>query len=636
MNQPKERQKHFIPEAIPQEMKQYRQWVCWRSEDLDNGKTTKIPLDPNKLSRSPIYGQIKAQSNNPETWSDFETATMAAEKHGLGLGFILTKDDPFTGIDIDACLNGGVPDKEASKLLNDFGSYAEVTPSGEGLHIITKAKLAAGGQKSGNLEIYDNLRFLTMTGNVVNGKATIKDGQSTIDRIYKKQPLRLVDKPSCDAPRNLVTQSNKTDEQILKELENHDSVRFEMLFKDCDLQWYEHDHSKADMSFCSMLAMFTQDRSQIDRIFRQSALCREKWDVKHHGDGRTYGEGTLDAVLSNARPVPMVKDTPQDEDDYELISIKDLMEKKFPPINYIISGGILPEGGLLFLAGESGVGKSMLIMEICLHLAVGRQLFDGAFMVPKARRILIIQNENPEYMVQQRVINMADKMGISAEELDTRIMCAKRKAFYDLGSDRSIEIILDQIEKSKADIFVMDPLSSFHSLDENSNSDMGAILNNVLHITTITGAACILLHHYGKPQPNRPDEYRLRGASAIFGKADTVLAMVPKAHEHKSLFMLRFDKVRHGLKPKPILFERNDKLISICTEEDMLVTPRQVVDALTDVFNGSANTQTELSQFLMNEYGVSEKTTRNAIKRAVELNLIQVVKSGRSAKVKAI
>jgi primase-polymerase (primpol)-like protein len=388
MNQPEERQSRFEPEAIPQEMKEFKQWVCWRSEDLDNGKTTKIPLDPNKLTRSPVFGHIKAQSNNPETWADFDTATMAAEKHNLGLGFILTKDDPFTGIDIDNCLNGGVPDKEASRLLNDFGSYAEVTPSGKGLHIITKAKLAAGGQKSGNLEIYDNLRFLTMTGAVVNGKTTIKEGQTTIDRIYKKQPLRLVEKPLCDAPRSLVTQSKKTDEQILKELENHDSVRYEMLFRDCDLRWYDGDHSKADMAFCSMLAMFTQDRSQIDRIFRQSALYREKWDVKHHGDGRTYGEGILDAVFQNIRPVPMVKDIPQD-DGIELTGIKDLLEKKFPSINYIISGGILPEGGLLFLAGESGVGKSMLSMEICLHLAIGRQLFDGAFMVPKPRRILI-------------------------------------------------------------------------------------------------------------------------------------------------------------------------------------------------------------------------------------------------------
>jgi hypothetical protein len=28
-------------------------------------------------------------------------------------------------------------------------------------------------------------------------------------------------------------------------------------------------------------------------LFRSSGLFREKWDQRHHGDGRTYGEGTI-------------------------------------------------------------------------------------------------------------------------------------------------------------------------------------------------------------------------------------------------------------------------------------------------------------------------------------------------------
>ncbi|MCX7112246.1 MAG: hypothetical protein NTX45_19390 [Proteobacteria bacterium] len=64
--------------------------------------------------------------------------------------------------------------------------------------------------------------------------------------------------------------------------------------------------SEADVALCMLLAFWTQDPAQIDRIFRSSGLFRDKWDKKHHADGNTYGQGTiqkaLDGVQSTYRP----------------------------------------------------------------------------------------------------------------------------------------------------------------------------------------------------------------------------------------------------------------------------------------------------------------------------------------------
>jgi primase-polymerase (primpol)-like protein len=38
------------------------------------------------------------------------------------------------------------------------------------------------------------------------------------------------------------------------------------------------DHSRADLALCCLLAYHTNDPVQIDRLFRQSGLMREKWD----------------------------------------------------------------------------------------------------------------------------------------------------------------------------------------------------------------------------------------------------------------------------------------------------------------------------------------------------------------------
>lgn len=41
----------------------------------------------------------------------------------------------------------------------------------------------------------------------------------------------------------------------------------------------------------------------MDRIFRRSGLFREKWYAKHHADGATYGEETLDRVIESTDTV---------------------------------------------------------------------------------------------------------------------------------------------------------------------------------------------------------------------------------------------------------------------------------------------------------------------------------------------
>jgi primase-polymerase (primpol)-like protein len=63
---------------------------------------------------------------------------------------------------------------------------------------------------------------------------------------------------------------------------------------DGDTSQHSDDRSAADLALCSHLAYWTRgDQTQIDRLFRQSGLFREKWDERHYGDGRTYGQGTI-------------------------------------------------------------------------------------------------------------------------------------------------------------------------------------------------------------------------------------------------------------------------------------------------------------------------------------------------------
>ena len=87
----------LIAEMIPQELKDWSQWVCWNAERR-NGKWTKVPYNAND-------GQ-KAKSNDSNTWASFELAHHQYLQNSYdGIGFMLSNDDPFTGFDFDHCRN---------------------------------------------------------------------------------------------------------------------------------------------------------------------------------------------------------------------------------------------------------------------------------------------------------------------------------------------------------------------------------------------------------------------------------------------------------------------------------------------------------------------------------------------------
>jgi hypothetical protein len=70
-----------------------------------------------------------------------------------------------------------------------------------------------------------------------------------------------------------------------------------------DTSGYGDDWSSADLAFCNKFAFWTGcDAARMDRIFRQSALYRAKWD-RAARTGETYGEGTIREAIASCNEV---------------------------------------------------------------------------------------------------------------------------------------------------------------------------------------------------------------------------------------------------------------------------------------------------------------------------------------------
>lgn len=257
---------------IPAEMRAYRQWIVWRYEESDGRKATKMPYSPLNWSKL-------ASVTNSATWATFEQACLALNDNDNmprfdGIGFVLTKNDPFAFIDLDNTANENdlaarqIALDRQLRIFNDFNSYSEVSPSGQGLHIIVKGDLECGRRRS-YIEIYSSERYMTMTGNVYK-HAPIEERQELLISLWQQMGGSKALMFSADEPQR------ESDDDIL----NHASSasngdKFKRLFMG-DWKEFYGSQSEADFALIDIVAFYSQNREQITRIFLSSQLGKRE------------------------------------------------------------------------------------------------------------------------------------------------------------------------------------------------------------------------------------------------------------------------------------------------------------------------------------------------------------------------
>lgn len=147
-------------------LKQRRQWVAWKYKTRAAGqKPTKPPVDP--------HTGKWAKVNDPTTWGTYDEAINRRDVDNLsGVGYVLTLADKMTGIDLDRVRDytSGVLAPWAQEIVDFKETYCEVSPSGTGLRFFALHELeAAIKNDTQQVEIYGDVRFLTITGNKLEG-----------------------------------------------------------------------------------------------------------------------------------------------------------------------------------------------------------------------------------------------------------------------------------------------------------------------------------------------------------------------------------------------------------------------------------------------------------------------------------
>lgn len=298
--------------STPYPLRTNKQFVVWKFEYYDEKGNPR--LKPAKMPYNAKSPEHRAQSNNPATWTDFETACKCARenKDVMGVGIMFARG--LVGIDIDGCFDKatGKVSEMATEIIDGVNSYTEVSPSGTGVHILAFGEIPGRGMnnQSLGLEIYGTGRFFTLTGKLYENKFRVlrkkADTKTAIDSVIEKH---FSYRQKFDAKPLEKIEPRFEDKELLDKISKGGIMgpRFERLRNalppfildedkkpttDVDRRYLRGDGtvdlSAIEGAFCKVLVFYGASPEQIDRIYRNEPLARDKWDRSCGSE--TYGQ----------------------------------------------------------------------------------------------------------------------------------------------------------------------------------------------------------------------------------------------------------------------------------------------------------------------------------------------------------
>lgn len=206
-------------------------------------------------------------------------------------------------------------------------------------------------------------------------------------------------------------------------------------------------------------------------------------------------------------------------------SLASLLAKEFPPLVWLVPG-LIAQGQLVLLGGRPKGGKSWLVLQLVQCVDIGQPFLGKE---TRTARALYIALEDGERRVYQR----CQLLKWQPDQADVLFHIAR----FD-GPDGLAGPGLAQIDRLAQvyDLIIIDTLIATLSggINENDNTRMGLIINELARIAHNYDTAVILVHHTGKS--NSDDIFNtLRGASAIRGGYDVGLLLDRKPDEAEAI-----------------------------------------------------------------------------------------------------
>jgi len=544
-------------EAVPAELRALKQWVCYRKE-LRRGTRGK----PDYYTKVPYNARTgaKASSTRASSWSSFDEAVRAYEDAANGydgIGFVFTADDPLAGVDLDHAYDPATKTFKpwAQPLLAALTTYAEFSPSGEGVHLIGRAVVGAGRSAvyaDGKIEVYDRARYFTISGRRVSGSPTTIN-EITVALVTLQETVWGREKAKDGAGdgagagkgQRQGVKLDERDRKLLGKIINSKGGEVFLALWTGQPTSANPNASDDDAALVAKLAFWlNRDAARMDRWFRQSGRMRDKWNAIHHGGTETYGAHLIHIAITEwVKEGEGFAGEGDDGDsftaggnagfnwrDHDQLA-HDLLNKQIAAKPHLVDG-LIPTG-FAQLAARPKSGKSAFATQTSLAVAsedgtvLDREVVHG--------RVLHLALEDTEGRMQDRIRRM---LGFEFNEIGqyVRAPCPQRlHIFYRWPTfDKGGLACLDDFVAAHPDtaLIVADSLGVFRGpVPRGGGYDIDYAFSHALsewvnrHQINLIGIA----HTSKRRATDDPDNSALdlvQNTTGITAGADTVVVMV--------------------------------------------------------------------------------------------------------------
>jgi hypothetical protein len=426
---------NYLKKNLPEELVGMKQWIFWRAVEKD-GKIAKIPCDKNG---NPVDCNLTENQHSFEYVVERVKLSQKANTV-LGIGFVFIGNG-ISGVDIDHCIDeNGRLSEEAREVIEKFNSYTEISPSGNGVHIIVKGDLPESarenkkhlGGKKRNYEVYSSGRYFTITGDVYGEQSKLKIGKKKLLWFWERY-IRRNSGVAIKEPEVWLDSETKPEKIIARIEETYDGEEFKSLM-DGNVSEF-NSQSEADLRLLVILAKHCQgNRWLMEKVFELSQLSkRRKWQRR-----KDYRERSIDKALEFVKSNLA---SPQVRKELKVYSAAELEKQTLPEMSWIIEG-LLPEGLVIF-GGKPKKGKSWLALKIALACARGKKFFGQEV---REREVLYLGLEDGPRRLRDRLLKLAKGKDLPEKLL---IADASQNETVCNGGVESIEAFLDSNESVK-------------------------------------------------------------------------------------------------------------------------------------------------------------------------------------------
>lgn len=253
--------------------------------------------------------------------------------------------------------------------------------------------------------------------------------------------------------------------------------------------------------------------------------------------------------------------------------------------------------------GAPGCGKGVIIEDMCLHIAAGREWHGRRVM----RGAVVYVALERKKLVERRAIAFRTKHGLL--DLPFAIVGGVHD-FRDPSAARGIADICKQVAAATCEevvLIVIDTLSrALAGGDENSPKDMGAVVNSTAYLQDRTGAAVLWVHH----MPHEGE--RMRGHGALLGAMDTTLHVAKSAGERTATVV----KANDSEEGERIAFDLESVVIGDDGTTAPVVVPSTIVSTRTGTAEPKLTQNQKISIGCCTTQEVRASRSANGMKKA--------------------